>query len=418
MSSRTHTQRKSLPIPAPAPLLLRRKCSCGRSSGPGATCTEYTSKQGMLRRPNGNLDRVLAPPIVEDALRSSGRPLEPSTREAMELGFGHDFSRVRVHTDPVAAESARAVNAFAYTVGRNIVFDSGQYDPYGIEGRRLIGHELAHVAQQSKETEKPEGGIAIAESREQEMQADRVSEQALSNPWWVTKPALPRSGPTVGEPAAVLFRKERDHGGAGGPTKKSNGKLPLGMPTPLFPPMFLSGVACSKNLLTQKFSEFRLPNAPGFKIIPKLKVDFGLTLSPDAPVTFDCSELKVTLKGNSLELEFGPGLNHLETIKVTQKIPDTPVSQDYSFDLSTATVHFITQSSIPITINGAKGLEGNLSVDASFQVVPDNDFLKVIAIAAAVVVVAIFWEAIAAGLGIAQLIEWAAALFAAGVAAR
>jgi hypothetical protein len=66
----------------------------------------------------------------------------------METRFGHDFSQVRVHTDARAAESARAVNANAYTVGSNVVFGEGRYAPRSVAGRRLVAHELAHVVQQ------------------------------------------------------------------------------------------------------------------------------------------------------------------------------------------------------------------------------------------------------------------------------
>jgi hypothetical protein len=66
----------------------------------------------------------------------------------MEPRFGHDFSRVRVHTGTQAAESAQAVNALAYTVGQDVVFGAGRYAPHTHEGRRLIAHELTHVIQQ------------------------------------------------------------------------------------------------------------------------------------------------------------------------------------------------------------------------------------------------------------------------------
>jgi hypothetical protein len=85
---------------------------------------------------------------VHDALRSPGRPLESSVREEMEARFGHDFSSVRVHTDGGAAESARAVNANAYTVGSDVVFGPGRYAPATYEGSRLLAHELAHTVQQ------------------------------------------------------------------------------------------------------------------------------------------------------------------------------------------------------------------------------------------------------------------------------
>jgi hypothetical protein len=89
------------------------------------------------------------PPIVGDVLRSSGQLLDPTTRAFMESRFGHDFSRVRVHTDARAAESARAVNAHAYTVGRDIIFAAGEYAPETTNGRRLLAHELVHVMQQN-----------------------------------------------------------------------------------------------------------------------------------------------------------------------------------------------------------------------------------------------------------------------------
>jgi hypothetical protein len=88
------------------------------------------------------------PPIVHEALASAGRPLDPSARAFMEPRFGHDFSRVRVHTDHTAARSAEAVAARAYTVGSHMVFGAGRYAPASQEGRRLIAHELTHVLQQ------------------------------------------------------------------------------------------------------------------------------------------------------------------------------------------------------------------------------------------------------------------------------
>jgi Domain of unknown function (DUF4157) len=89
------------------------------------------------------------PSTVHEVLRSPGQPLDPATREYMEPRFGHDFSRVRVHSDSVAGQSVREVNAHAYTVGQNIVFGAGRFTPGTHEGRRLIAHELTHIVQQS-----------------------------------------------------------------------------------------------------------------------------------------------------------------------------------------------------------------------------------------------------------------------------
>ncbi|HEX5800131.1 MAG TPA: DUF4157 domain-containing protein, partial [Gaiellaceae bacterium] len=87
---------------------------------------------------------------VDGALASPGRPLDAPTRRSMESRFGHDFSRVRVHDDARAAATAGELNASAFTVGDDIAFASGRYDPAGPEGGRLLAHELAHVVQQSR----------------------------------------------------------------------------------------------------------------------------------------------------------------------------------------------------------------------------------------------------------------------------
>lgn len=95
-------------------------------------------------------DKNGVPPIVQDVLScGNGQPLDPIVRELMESRFNHDFSQVQVHTDAKAGESARAVDALAYTVGNDVVFRAGQYQPKAEEGQRLLAHELTHVVQQS-----------------------------------------------------------------------------------------------------------------------------------------------------------------------------------------------------------------------------------------------------------------------------
>lgn len=89
------------------------------------------------------------PPIVHEVLRSPGEPLDTATRDSFERRFGHDFSRVRVHRDAEAAESAGVLNARAYTAGNDIVFGRHQYAPATNEGESLLGHELSHVVQSS-----------------------------------------------------------------------------------------------------------------------------------------------------------------------------------------------------------------------------------------------------------------------------
>ncbi len=90
-----------------------------------------------------------APRSVHSTLRSPGQPLAASTRAFFEPRFRQDLSQVRVHTDPEAQQSARDVNALAYTVGSHVVFGAGRYSPGASDGQRLLAHELTHVVQQS-----------------------------------------------------------------------------------------------------------------------------------------------------------------------------------------------------------------------------------------------------------------------------
>ena len=125
--------------------LLQRQCACGGTPGVDGECPACRDERLSLQR---GAAPGAAPAVVSQVLRAPGRPLEPPARAFMESRFGHDFSRVRVHTDAQAVESAHAVRALAYTVGRHVVFGAGQYAPATPTGRRLLAHELAHVVQQ------------------------------------------------------------------------------------------------------------------------------------------------------------------------------------------------------------------------------------------------------------------------------
>ena len=78
----------------------------------------------------------------------TGQQIEPGVRSRLEQGFGRDFSDVRVHADSAAGDSARRLGAQAYTVGDDIHFAAGQYQPGTAAGGHLLAHELAHAAQQ------------------------------------------------------------------------------------------------------------------------------------------------------------------------------------------------------------------------------------------------------------------------------
>jgi len=83
-----------------------------------------------------------------NSLKGGGHPLPESTRSYFEPRFGTDFSNVRLHTDSKATETAKSINAKAFTTGKNVVFGAGQYSPYTSSGKKLLAHELTHVVQQ------------------------------------------------------------------------------------------------------------------------------------------------------------------------------------------------------------------------------------------------------------------------------
>lgn len=99
---------------------------------------------------NGAKWGPITPPSVNKMLQTEGAPLNAITSTLMETRMGYDFSKVRIHTGVGADASARALGALAYTVGRHIAFQSGQYSPATKRGQRLLAHELAHVCQQGK----------------------------------------------------------------------------------------------------------------------------------------------------------------------------------------------------------------------------------------------------------------------------
>src|SRR5262245_35350545 len=91
-SSFTHTRN----------LMFQRKCACGGTPGPTGECEECRKKrlQKKTRNPNSEIRNGSSiPSIVHEVLRSPGQPLDLATRAFMEPRFGHDFRRVRVHTD-------------------------------------------------------------------------------------------------------------------------------------------------------------------------------------------------------------------------------------------------------------------------------------------------------------------------------
>jgi hypothetical protein len=216
-------------MPDPA-IRLQRQCSCAETGG---NCAECAPKPVRLQRQAaGSGYHGYAPGIVHQALRGAGKQLDGEIRSFMEFRFGRTFEDVRIHTGAEASESAAAVNARAYTVGRNIVFSDGRFAPGTVAGRSLLAHELAHVVQQRggmetvphKEASNQSGGahelwlgggpkpggeglrlsapasnsylqrgfgeLRVAEAR---MEAEsRISSSPIDGQFWILPPGVPR----------------------------------------------------------------------------------------------------------------------------------------------------------------------------------------------------------------------------------
>lgn len=176
---------KSARIDAQPPAHLLRAASAGRS--------DVIDGAGILglQRAVGNagvgalLDQEPAEqrsPVHDVIGSGGGSPLPADVREEMQGRLGHDFSDVRVHTDAAAHDSAKAVNAHAYTVGSNVVFQRDRYDPASHAGKTMLAHELTHVIQQRSgpvDGTDSGGGIKVSDpsdrfEREASANADRV----------------------------------------------------------------------------------------------------------------------------------------------------------------------------------------------------------------------------------------------------
>lgn len=180
MSTRALTQSSSKPSFTPvAGNLLQRKCACGGNAGLDGECEACRGKRLQRRSANG-VEPMTVPSIVHEVLRSPGQPLDAQTRAFFEPRFGHDFSKVRVHTDTRAAESARAVNALAYTVGYDIVFGNGQFSPNMNQGQWLLAHELTHAVQQKAGTAQRNFDIRTDRSESQEQSANQTAHAVLA----------------------------------------------------------------------------------------------------------------------------------------------------------------------------------------------------------------------------------------------
>ena len=265
--------------------ILKRRVSGSLASGNPAP-----SLPTLQRRAVRSEEAETVPPVVQDVLRSPGRPLDMATRAFFEPRFGRDFSNVRIHTDVRDAESARAVHALAYTVGHHVVLGPGQYAPGTTAGLGLLAHELTHVVQQKGQSPSRIGGISSP--------ADRCEREAS-----LSEETILRQGTLSSlSPSNVLI--QRQDGGAPPPAGPDAG-APPGAVGGAAPPVAGAGGAAPA-----------VAPAGAALGLTATRIAFGNSGAPDAD---DCAIVKPAALGVGAP---GPAENGMEmTFRINGAIP-------------------------------------------------------------------------------------------------
>lgn len=163
------------------PELVQRAIAAGRPDLLGHEGVRHLQRLAGNQGVSGMVDEA-----VLDTVGSGGSPLPADLRSDMEDRLGADFGDVRVHTDSQAAASAEAVNAHAYTVGSDIVFQRDAFDPGSDAGKTTIAHELTHVVQQRNGPvagTPTGGGIAVSDPGDRfEREAADTAARVLAEP--------------------------------------------------------------------------------------------------------------------------------------------------------------------------------------------------------------------------------------------
>ena len=158
---------------------------------------------GVAQLLSGDEDRQ----SIEAATRSGGHPLDSVNRVQMETAFGTDFSSVRIHTGGNADASAKQLGAHAYTVGDDVVFANGKYDPASPAGQRTLAHELTHVVQQRSgpvDGTDSGGGVKVSHP------SDRYEQAAETMADHVTAGQIADTGSPTASPEATVQRQGED----------------------------------------------------------------------------------------------------------------------------------------------------------------------------------------------------------------
>ena len=136
---------------------------------------------------------------IENATKAGGSPLDSQSRVQMESSFGTDFSSVRIHTGGEADASAKQLGAHAYTVGDDVVFANGRYEPDSPTGQRTLAHELTHVVQQRSgpvDGNDTGGGVKVSHPSDRyEQAAEAMADHVVAGRMAESAPAAATTGP-------------------------------------------------------------------------------------------------------------------------------------------------------------------------------------------------------------------------------
>jgi hypothetical protein len=155
-------------------------------------------------------------PAAESREQSSAQGLDAGTRSLMESAFGESFGDVRVHTGKHAGDAAEELGARAFTRGRDIYFNVGEFDPSTREGKEVLAHELAHVAQQRR------GGGAGGRGSDGREAVEREADEASR---LVASGGAARVG-FVADQTSTYLQSQQQGGGAHPPTQAAPGPQP------------------------------------------------------------------------------------------------------------------------------------------------------------------------------------------------